>query len=193
MENKEKIIQDNLDTHNWFVYPLFYDFIAKNPNINVIAEVGVWKGHSISYLVKEILKHNRKPKVYAIDIWEKWEENKDDDVPYSYDIYQENLKRSKTREYITDIKEYSDKAASFFPDNTFDFVYLDADHLCDLVKKDIRAWLPKVKKGGILGGHDYYEFVSNGNDVKTAVDKILKEELKMEVKLTEGNVWYVYI
>ncbi len=44
---------------------------------------------------------------------------------------------------------------SQIPDASLDFVYLDAMHDYDNVKKDIEAWLPKIKKGGWIGGHDF--------------------------------------
>jgi hypothetical protein len=34
-------------------------------------------------------------------------------------------------------------------------VYIDANHLYEAVTVDIKTWLPKVKIGGILGGHDF--------------------------------------
>lgn len=47
-------------------------------------------------------------------------------------------------------------AAEQFGDRTLDFVYIDADHSYAGCKADIYAWAPKVKAGGILAGHDYY-------------------------------------
>jgi predicted O-methyltransferase YrrM len=52
------------------------------------------------------------------------------------------------------IIESSVVASKKFPDGHFDFVYIDANHSYSYVKEDITAWLPKVKKGGIIGGHD---------------------------------------
>ena len=52
-------------------------------------------------------------------------------------------------------KSDSVEGASRFPDGLFDFVYIDADHTYEGVKRDIIAWLPKVKTGGVIGGHDY--------------------------------------
>ena len=44
-------------------------------------------------------------------------------------------------------------AAKTFPDKYFDFVYIDADH--ERAYEDILAWLPKVRPGGVIAGHDY--------------------------------------
>ena len=40
-------------------------------------------------------------------------------------------------------------------DDSMDFVFIDADHSYEGCKADIEAWLPKVKSGGMIGGHDY--------------------------------------
>ncbi len=37
-----------------------------------------------------------------------------------------------------------------------DFVYIDGDHRYEAVKADIQAWLPHVRAGGIIAGHDAY-------------------------------------
>lgn len=36
-----------------------------------------------------------------------------------------------------------------------DFVYLDADHSYTAVQNDIAAWLPLIRPGGIICGHDF--------------------------------------
>jgi len=54
---------------------------------------------------------------------------------------------------IAEIKSVD--AAKKFNDNTFDFVYIDASHVYKDVMDDCIAWLPKVKPGGVLCGHDY--------------------------------------
>jgi len=53
------------------------------------------------------------------------------------------------------IRAPSVSAAGLFPEGYFDFVFIDADHAYASVDADIRAWLPLVKSGGILSGHDY--------------------------------------
>ena len=63
------------------------------------------------------------------------------------------------------------EAAKLIPDGSLDFVYIDANHRYFEVSQDIRAWLPKVRPGGVLCGHDYF---SHGS-VKKAVDDWAKE------------------
>ncbi len=40
-------------------------------------------------------------------------------------------------------------------DRKFDFVYIDGDHAYESCKQDIELWLPKIRSGGMIGGHDY--------------------------------------
>jgi predicted O-methyltransferase YrrM len=47
------------------------------------------------------------------------------------------------------------EAAAYFADESVDFVYVDARHDYTSVKQDLETWWPKVKRGGILAGHDY--------------------------------------
>lgn len=56
---------------------------------------------------------------------------------------------------INRMKEFSVPASHRFHNQAFDFVYIDADHEYSSVKQDIIHWLPKVKHGGYIGGHDF--------------------------------------
>ena len=42
-----------------------------------------------------------------------------------------------------------------WPVQSLDFVYIDGLHTYESVVNDITVWLPKLKKGAIIGGHDY--------------------------------------
>lgn len=52
-------------------------------------------------------------------------------------------------------REFSMDAVKEFPDNSLDFVYIDGNHDFLNTTMDIEAWSKKVKKGGIVAGHDY--------------------------------------
>ena len=66
------------------------------------------------------------------------------------------------------VREFSVEAAKSVPDGSLDFVYIDANHDFDHVMADILAWAPKVRRGGIISGHDYYHFTRSG--IVPAVD-----------------------
>lgn len=172
-----------LHTNNWFSFKDFYSQIASINEYKIFVELGVWKGHSISYLAK-LLKDKKDIKVYAVDIFEKWDKNESvkEDVKHINQIYNTNLKNTGVREIISDIKSISWDAANLFKDNSIDFVFIDADHSYESVTKDINSWLPKIKKGGIISGHDY--FTSPG--VKSAVDELLGN-VESDRK---QNIWY---
>ena len=48
----------------------------------------------------------------------------------------------------------TDEAARVVPDSSVDFVFVDADHTEEAVARDIAAWTPKVRLGGLIAGHD---------------------------------------
>lgn len=56
------------------------------------------------------------------------------------------------------IRKTSMEAVKDFPDNSLDFVYIDANHDFLNVTQDVHYWLKKVRPGGILSGHDYCKF-----------------------------------
>lgn len=81
----------------------------------------------------------------------------------------------------------SSAAARSFPDGYFDLVFIDADHFYGEVRKDIEGWLPKVRTGGILAGHDYNKRSFPG--VVMAVD----ERLPDAAVDRESMVWRIYV
>ena len=56
------------------------------------------------------------------------------------------------------IKGYSVEVARTISNGSLDWVFIDADHRYEAVKADLEAWFPKVRKGGIMSGHDYKHF-----------------------------------
>lgn len=79
-------------------------------------------------------------------------------------------------------KTTSGRAAKHEFGFNFDFIFLDGNHEEGPVYQDILDWWPKVKEGGILAGHDYYESPDEFHRVKEAVDRWIGETgYKLEV------------
>ena len=191
-------IENNLNTYNWFNYGWFYKHLV-GLGYTKFAEIGVWKGHSISFLAG-LLKDKSDVEIYAVDLFDETYKYTPTDssananirkqVEIIYQIYQENLKRTNTREMITDVKGTSWEMASKFQDEQLDVAFIDADHSYESVKKDVTAWFPKVRKGGILSGHDYVR----GNTVAQAVNEMNTTLFKpngLKLVTDKESIWYV--
>jgi ubiquinone/menaquinone biosynthesis C-methylase UbiE len=172
----EKIGED------WFSYPNLYKNMVNNADNGChFVEVGVWKGRSASFMAVEILNSNKNIKFDCIDTWEGSVEHKEYDVIVDkqlYDVFLKNIEPVKN--IINPIKMSSLDAVKLYEDESLDFVFIDASHEYEDVKSDILAWLPKVKKGGILAGHDYIDAfpgVINAVNEVIGLNNIKTEEL----------------
>jgi methyltransferase family protein len=87
------------------------------------------------------------------------------------------LAREATGEFpnYTLMLAFGTEAAKWIADGSLDFVFLDGNHQYESVKQDIADWAPKVRKGGVISGHDYYEFRSGNGGVVQAVDEYAQE------------------
>jgi predicted O-methyltransferase YrrM len=135
----------------WFTFPRLYsDMANKFPSGSIFVEVGVYEGKSFSYLVVEALNAGKEFKMHAVDSFTFHDEHKNKNI---LDVFIENMMPVDGKYEI--LIGQSWEAASAFEDKSLDFVFLDADHRAHNFRKDVLAWLPKIKPGGILAGHDY--------------------------------------
>ncbi|MDO8578305.1 MAG: class I SAM-dependent methyltransferase [Dehalococcoidales bacterium] len=119
------------------------------------AEVGSWTGRSTSVLGASVNQYNGN--VYAIDHWQGSIDVWQYDITKSYDvfsIFRHNMEALGLSNIVHPMVMDSLTASKIFKDESLDLVFIDADHRYTPVKNDILAWLPKVKKGGIVSGHD---------------------------------------
>jgi len=137
-------------------------------------EIGVADGRYSKILCENI----PGLQLYCVDVWApylgNWRDQNAQDRAYTR--AQETLKDFD----VTLIKETSVKASTMFKDECFDFVFIDGSHLFDHVMTDIILWSKKVRRRGIVAGHDYCHFTDSG--VVEAVNKYC-EVHKLELNL----------
>jgi len=78
--------------------------------------------------------------------------------------------------------------AKKFKNESLDFVFIDAGHAREEVTADIEAWMPKVKRGGLLCGHDYIKG-RVGHGVKEVVDSLFSDRLDTD----DDETWFVRV
>lgn len=135
---------------------------AAVPRGGRVVEVGSWRGRSTS-----VLAHYLPPRVhlYAVDTWAGTPDDPDQhDRLYANagDVYADfckNLEGPIQSGRLTPLRMTSLEGAlelrSRHGTGSCDMVFIDADHRYEAVHADILAYLPLVKPGGIIGGHDF--------------------------------------
>jgi hypothetical protein len=174
---------------NWFSYANFYkDIVSKLPNNAQVIEVGCWKGRSTCCLGVEIINSRKNIILHCVDSW-KYTPSTEQPISTQEEfdqVFYEFLSNVKPfNDFINILKRSSTEASNNFLSQTVDFICIDANHTYESVKEDILVWLPKLKKNGILAGHDYFTSVHPG--VKKAVDEIFNNTVRF---IPEQNIWY---
>jgi len=75
------------------------------------------------------------------------------------------------------LKSTSDMARDKLDDRSVDLLFIDGDHRCECVKRDIKNYFPKLKGNGVLFGHDYTTSFVPG--VRKAADEVLGKRLSV--------------
>lgn len=154
------------------------EMIVEN-KYTVGAEIGCANGATTGRL----LRYCWDLKLYAVDRWKKVEggaEAGEMGAVYGESgcegwdpVRGERLFDLNTRNYsrrLVKLKGDSVEMAKRVPDGSLDFVFIDADHRYPAVKADIKAWVPKLKAGGVLCGHDIHLL-----GVRKAVEEMISQ------------------
>jgi hypothetical protein len=157
---------------------VYSDIVAFTPpnSPEKFVEIGAWKGTSISYAAVEIINSGKNITIDSVDTWEGSpgeQDLMDDESIRNNTLYGEFIRNIEpVKHVVTPVKMPSVEAAKLYDDNSLFFVFIDGSHLYESIKADIIAWLPKVKLGGFIGGHDIDQ-PEEFNGVRKAVDELI--------------------
>jgi len=163
--------------------------LVSSPNAK-IAEIGVeYGGYTDIY-------YNDEYEIHLIDMWQ----TEGNDFYFSQNPgqvergYNQIINKYSNKENVKIIKSKSDEASLLYQDEYFDWIYIDADHSYEAVLNDIKKWFPKLKKGGILSGHDFNPDPSHPDYEKFGVNKAVNEFFGTHFNLTNETYyqsWYI--
>lgn len=165
------------------------------PRGSVCAEIGVWAGDFSA----EILKVARPAKLHLVDPWafmegEAYAESRYGGKVAADQEAMDELYAGVVRRFAEPIASGivevhrcpSVEAAGRFPDASFDWIYVDGNHLYEYVRADLARYDPKVKPGGLIAGDDYGVRGWWDDGVTRAVDEFV-EPRGYEVVSLEGS------
>lgn len=133
-----------------------------------VAEIGVWDGDSSRHWIPIV--HQNQGRSVLVDYFRG---NPTAQGPHSYcdsrrdDVARLLAQRIRPFDNVMVIEGDSSEASSLVEDRSLDICFLDADHRYSRISRDIIAWKPKVKVGGILCGHDYDSPGFDGQHIET--------------------------
>jgi len=165
---------------------IFLSEQIKQNEYTIGAEIGCYHGRTSM----NVLRNCPHFKLIAVDKWENIEPDpsgekigcEDWDAEKGFQIFKYNTKAFGKRLKV--LRGDSQEMAAFVEDNSLDIIFIDADHRYDAVKGDILAWIPKLKSGGLLSGHDY-----SLPGVNKAVHELIDEKYH---HLADDDVWFCY-
>lgn len=156
------------------------------------AEIGTYEGHH----AREMFERLDIAKLYLIDPYAEYVSTLSPHLQKAKAEARKVLKEFEDK--VIFVYEKSIEAAKKIANESLDFVYIDGEHSYEAVKQDISAWFPKVKKGGIVGGHDYTSYFPG---TMKAVDEFsIKNKIKINIKygehkkgdpLTNRDWWFI--
>lgn len=145
------------------------EFVPKN---SIAAEIGVFKG-DYSQRILEIVNPSR---LFLIDVWGDISHIYKDKLMADNAVHEERyrsvVKRFLDYPQIRYIRSFSDCMLDIFPDNYFDWIYIDGDHSYEGCKLDLNIAKRLVKPDGLILGHDHnYKFPGVVDSVKEFVEE----------------------
>lgn len=143
--------------HGWFNFDgLYSDMVNKFPSGSRFVEIGSWVGRSACYLGVEILNSGKDIKLDCVDTWLGAPELLEEDVIVNGTLYSDFIRNIEPlKHFVRAIRLTSTQASHLYKDESLDFVFIDGDHTKEGFTGDLNCWFPKVKKGGVIAGHDY--------------------------------------
>lgn len=178
--NKWVFNKFNVDIHWLFPRPsikyLKEHYKSKSELIGV--EVGVFEGAN----GKSILDTLNMERLFLVDPYEDYEGNDDNGESYEKCLKVARKVLWHYRDKITWVRLKSEDALGGIP-NRLDFVYIDGNHSYEYVKRDLKDYYKKIKKGGLLCGHD----INKEGVMRAVIEFIDKKKLKLQTYSPSGK------
>lgn len=161
---------------------------SKVPVDGIIVEVGCMMGRTTSCIA---MSAHPSVKIYSIDLWdgEVIPNEFDDEIIERY-AFPLKTDKNSVKTFIENTKKFNNVIAIHFPHTQIpelnpDLVFIDASHTNPSDWEIINFWLPKMRRGGILAGHDY------GQEFPDVIENVKKLEalLTIPVTLHAGSLW----
>lgn len=153
-----------------------FDLVSKKTKIAV--EIGTAQGWFAWRCMKFLPK---SAKLFCVD---SFEDGPEGNGKYNKNCWKLNLEKWDGKRAFLKV-EKSVSEAKKWNEGKIDFLFIDGDHTTKGLLSDLKNWLPKVQRGGLVAGHDIGG--KHGANVKAALDLYMLETRTVNLKI--GNIY----
>lgn len=180
------------------LFPKIYDSVVYRPALRFLrerfegapligCEIGVWKGSN----ARKFFECLNLEKMFLIDPYLPYDDGSLEVKGCTLEDFlkiERNAKKllGKWGKQAVWLRMSSFEAVTHVS-NGLDFVYVDGNHNYEVVSKDLENYFPKLKKGGVLSGHD---FACNYPGVVKAVLEFA-EAKQLQLKGFNSDYWMI--
>lgn len=173
--------------------------VARLPQGAKVAEIGSWHGRSSRAIADNLPEGGQS---WHIDTWigssgepEMHGSANYDRGDHAHQWWWCNLQEHINAGKVIPVRMHSDNAAHTIGHliekgqmEKFDLIFIDGDHSEEGIKTDVEAWLPLLKEGGLLCGHDYYK--ENEGPYWVHVRQYVEQRFP-QVEKAATSIWWV--
>jgi hypothetical protein len=171
---------------------ILFPFIDNSKDENLYVELGVFLGGNLARVADRVLKQNKNIQLVGIDNWEFMKNGLSNEsmsaANINWNTNFEQVCKDNLSEYkfVQILSGDTNELYKQFDDESIDCIFIDALHTCyDYHVNEINIWLPKVKAGGYITGHDW-----PCGGIQNAVKDVFKDK---EIFVCSSNGGYKVI
>ena len=154
---------------------------AQAPQNGTIVEVGSYHGKSAVNMAHALKKKKSNATIYCVDTWR----NENITQALNVDVFDRfTANTAPHADVIVPLRGRSEEVGARWDKGLIDVLFIDGDHSFEGVTRDIEAWVPHVRKGGLVLFHDV--------DIE-GVDRGIKESMPLLKPVKHRKAWSIRV
>lgn len=174
-------------------------WVSELPKGAKVLEIGAWHGRSSRFIADNLPENGQ---VWCCDTWngssgepEMHGSARQREGDHAHQWWWCNLQEHIATGRVVPVRMHSANAAHTIGHliekgqmEKFDLIFIDGDHSAEGIKTDVESWLPLLKEGGLICGHDYYK---EGEGLSWVFVRQYVESKFPNVEKAATSLWYI--
>jgi len=171
---------------------ILYNLVRQLEDHSIIVEIGTGLGRTAVTMGYGCIGKNSI--VYTTDnyaesdTYSEWGMKEHNQGNWNFEQAKKNIENFEVKQYIKQYNLDSIEFSKIFKEESIDLLFIDDCHEYNFVKSEINIWKNKIKKKGIMCGHDFTVRLNEQNTVARAV---LDSDIVRNGLFIKNSIWIV--